>query len=113
MRILQQLSGDIEDKLKLPLNLEGASNRALRQGRGDPGAKTEILVVGASKAERLALMLEQKSCSITRIITTNWRPALAGAVPDLVKKIEEAMMVCEPEVVIFEMLDNLLYMGRN
>ena len=70
-------------------------------------------MVGASKAERLALELDQKSCSIIRIITTNWRPALSVAVPDLVKQIEEAMTVSEPEVVVFELLDNLLYMGRN
>ena len=76
-------------------------------------ARTKILVVGASNAERLALMLEQKACSVTRIITTNWRPGLSGAVPDLVRQIEEAMVTAEPEIVVFEMLDNLLYMGKN
>ena len=75
--------------------------------------RPKILVVGASSAERLALMLEQKGSSIIRIITTNWRPALSGAVPDLVRQIEAAMEAVEPEVDMFEMLDNLLYMGRN
>ena len=113
VRALHQLSRDIEEKLKIPLNLEGAGNRGLKEARSEPGTKMKILVVGASNAERLALELEQKPCSITRIITTNWRPALSGAVPDLVKQIEEAMAVSEPEVVVFEMLDNLLYMGKN
>ena len=57
------------------MNLEGASCRSLKQARGVAAARTKILVVGASNAERLALMLEQKACSVTRIITTNWRPS--------------------------------------
>ena len=108
VRVLHQLSRDIEEKLKISLNLEGAGNRGLKEARSEPGTKMKILVVGASNAERLALELEQKSSSITRVITTNWRPALSGAVPNLVKQIEEAMAVSEPEVVIFEMLENQL-----
>ena len=41
VKALHQLSRDIEEKQKIPPNLEGAENRGLKEVRSKPGAKTK------------------------------------------------------------------------
>ena len=74
-------------------------------------ARRKFFVIGASNSDRLAMALERTGIQVVKTTTTNWRPA-PEAVEALVDHVKNAVGVGDPEVVVFELLDNLVYLGR-
>ena len=118
------LSAKQEQEILAKMKMELAAGHGLQIGdiqteRGlSPPAcheaikRRQFLIVGASNSDRLAAALENKKISIGRITTTNWKPGPA-AVVELTEHVTNATALMAPETVIIELLDNLLYLGRN
>ena len=101
------LSG-LKENQNLDICLPGASCRT--------GAKVtspvHILVVGASNSARLATALEGLGITIGRVTTTNWKPS-KESVEILAAHVKSSVEGEKPAAVVFNMHDNLLYMGRS
>ena len=74
-------------------------------------ARRKFFVIGASNSDRLAMALERTGIQVVKTTTTNWSPA-PDAVDALVDHVKNAVAVGDPEVVVFELLDNLVYLGK-
>jgi len=79
---------------------------------GARGCVSGILVVGASNADRLAAELQQTGIKVVRIKTTNWTPSKEG-VADLAAHVRRAVDVNHPDAVVFQMMDNIVYLARD
>jgi len=70
------------------------------------------LVIGASNSDRLAAVLGAAGLKVVRIKTTNWIPTM-DAVAALATHVKDAVAKENSEVLVFHMLDNILYLARN
>ena len=75
-------------------------------------AKKKYLVIGASNSCRLSAALQNQDITVGRITTTNWKPS-AETVEVMASHVTNGCSIDSPDTVVFELLDNLLYLGRN
>jgi len=75
-------------------------------------ARKTFLVVGSSNSKRLTTALESRDIKVGYVTTTNWKPSPL-AVETVEGHIKTAVAVEAPVTVVFEILDNLVYLGRN
>ena len=68
--------------------------------------------VGASNSCRLSAALEDLGVTTGRVTTANWKPS-KDSVEVLAAYVKASVEGEKPEAVVFQMHDNLLYMGRN
>jgi len=73
--------------------------------------RKKFLIIGASNSERLLVALEARGIHTGLIKTTNWKPS-PEAVSELEEHIRRGVDTFSPECVVFEILDNLVYLGR-
>ena len=115
----QELVNKLVDELNYKTGMGQAAisiNRRPEPTQATEGASggnlSRILVIGASNAERLGVELESTGAKVVKIKTTNWLPTKDGVV-DLVAHVRRAVELDNPDVVIFYMLDNIVYLARD
>ena len=97
----------LKEHQNLVICLPSASSRAL----ATINKPVHILVVGASNLARLASALEGTGITIGRVTTTNWKPS-KESVEILAGHVKASVEGERPSAIVFQMLDNLFYMGR-
>ena len=107
--VLNSMEEELLLKMDVKINVKGASNRSLRQRR--PTKLRRLVVVGAINVSRLASCLLEAGHVVTKVETFNWKPE-AEAVRELVASVEAVVMNTAPDGVIFQLLDNVLYMAK-
>ena len=105
--ILDCLVKGLKDHQNLELNLAGSSNRSLPQ----EVKSVHVLVVGATNSCRLAAAMEEMGITTGRVTTTNWKPS-KESVEVLAAYVKSSVEGENPAAVVFQMHDNLLYMGQ-
>ena len=100
---LLELTGVDLGDMEVDRNIKGAA--------ASLAAKKRLLVVGASNADRLSAVFSELDHSITWIKTNSWRTA-ANTVSVLEEHVKEVVDKEQPDGVLFQMLDNLLYMCK-
>ena len=68
-------------------------------------------MVGCSNAKRLGKELIKLGAAVASISAAGWRPTVAG-VETLARLVREQIHSERPDFVVFQMLDNVLYMAR-
>ena len=66
-----------------------------------------VLIVGASNAKRPAEAMESLVAKVDHTITTNWRP-LKERVEVLAGTVTRGVDLVKPDMVLFQLLDNVL-----
>ena len=107
----QELVDSILLGLKEHQNLEICLRNACSRSLATSNKPVHILVVGASNSARLASALEGSGITIGRVTTTNWKPS-KESVEILASHVKASVEGERPSAIVFQMLDNLFYMGR-
>ena len=97
----------LKEHQNLMICLPSASSRTLAK----INKPVHILVVGGSNWARLASALEGTGITIGQVTTTNWKPS-KESVEILAGHVKTSVEGERPLAIVFQMLDNLLYMGR-
>ena len=101
------LSG-LQQHQNLEMSLPLASSRSLVR----VNKPVHILVVGASNSAKLASAMEGMGIIVGRVTTTNWKPSKENL--DILEAYVKTSVEGErPTAVVFQMHNNLLYMGRS
>ena len=106
--ILLNLASGLKENQNLILELSGASSRTLPQVI----RTVHVLVVGASNSYKLSSALEEMGITTGRVTTANWKPS-KDSVDILAAYVKTSVEEEKPAAVVFQMHDNLPYMGRN
>ena len=70
-----------------------------------------FLLVGSSNADRSATALREEGNFVNTIKISHWKPK-PEAVAALTDHVREALRVGQTRVLVFQLFDNLLYLGR-
>ena len=73
--------------------------------------RKKFMVIGASNSEKLAFALEEAGVKAGRITTRNWRAA-DETVAVIEDHIIKGIQAEDPETVVYQLLDNLVFLGR-
>jgi hypothetical protein len=110
--INQAFREDLMKKRSLPVG-ELSVERGLSPSVAAAEARRKkFLVIGASNSERLGSALEARGIKTAFIKTTNWKPG-PDAVDALEEHVKSGIASQSPECVIYELLDNLVFLGRS
>ena len=110
-RILAKLKSELNMRRGLAIG-DLVADRTLNEAAARTAdRRSKYLVVGASNSERLAFALEDTGVKVARVTTRNWKAA-DETVSVVEGHIASGVQTVEPEVVVYELLDNLVFLGR-
>jgi len=109
--LIQALILDIRGNNSIPLGEFPVVNRQGVLSRKGPSLDLDMILVGASHANRLSSALEMEGLRSTVISMPSYSPN-KGTVERAAKELEEAVAGHENPVVVFQMLDNAAYYAK-
>ena len=96
-------------KMEVTVYIAGAADRSLLTP--PPARVKNLVIIGASHAARLGDALKSIGHVTTKVVTTNMK-LNREMVAVLAAEVEEAVSRAQPEGVIFQMMDNFIFMAR-
>ena len=110
--IIKCLLEELNSKMGMEVDCSPNFSRSLDPSDNKvPGQGGGFLMVGNSNAARTAAALREEGCYVNMVRTTNWQPTRDGSTA-LADHVREAVWVGQTGATVFQILDNLLYMGR-
>ena len=110
-RILAAMKTELNSKRGLAIG-DLVADRTLSEAAARAAdRRRKYLVIGASNSERLSRAMEEKGAKVAKVVTRNWKAA-DETVAVVAEHIKGGVESVEPEVVVFELLDNLVFLGR-
>ena len=106
--LLNSILSGLQQHQNLEMALPLASSRSLVR----INKPVHILVVGASNSAKLASAMEGMGITVGRVTSSNWKPSKEN-VDILAAYVRTSVEGERPTAVVFQMHDNLLYMGRS
>ena len=108
-KILEKIREELFKKMEVTVYIAGAADRSLLTP--PPARVKNLVIIGASHAARLGDALKSIGHVTTKVVTTNMK-LNREMVAVLAAEVEEAVSRAQPEGVIFQMMDNFIFMAR-
>ena len=107
--IIQAIINDLGEKQAMVLSTDICVSRAV-QDTSTPVA-SGMMIVGSSKATRLASALEEAGHKVSAVTSANWR-AIKSSVERLSQNMREKIQEVNPESVVLFLMDNSIFYSR-
>ena len=110
-KILACLKAELNEKRALNIGDLVADRTLSEAAAAAADRRKKFMVIGASNSEMLAAALERAGVKAGRVTTRNWKAA-DETVSVVEGHILRGISAEEPETVVYQMLDNLVFLGR-
>jgi hypothetical protein len=110
MKVIIALIEELRGKMALDLDPAPSFDRTLGPQRKTK-KKCELMIVGCSKTKEMAKILSNRGKTTSSVFSNNWRITKAS-VESLATNLRQQIEAEEPETIIFELLDNSVFVGK-